>query len=235
MRGAIKERIREVKAIVFDLDDTLVESTVDFPKFKSLVIDRLVDHGESRGDYSLNETVVAIINRYESRLRKKGMPEKEIKRRIAELDKIMDSVEMERVSETAAYDGARKLLGLLRTNGIKVGVLTRGCHEYAKEALANTGLSGYVDALECRNSETKPKPDPEAYLKLVAALGVSKDETIFIGDHPLDAQCAANAGVPFIAVRTGDVPEEDLRKAGSVEVFTDIGEVARWLGDVLRE
>jgi len=235
MRGSIAERIREVKAVVFDLDDTLVESTVDFPKFKGLVIDRIVDQGENRNDYGPNESIVAILARYEARMKGKRIPEKEIRRRLAELDMIMDSVEMERVSETAAYEGARELLELLHLNGIKVGVLTRGCQKYANKALANTGLFRYVDALECRNSETKPKPDPEAYLKLVAALGVRKEETIFVGDHPLDAQCAANAGVPFIAVRTGDVPEESLRRAGSVEVFRDIGEFAHWLDEMLRE
>jgi len=229
MKRDIAKRIREVKAVVFDLDDTLVESTVNFPKFKGLVIDRIVDHGENRKDYSPDETIVAIISRYEARMRQKDVPEMEIKNRLAELDKIMDEVEMERVSETVAYDGARTILDLLHTSGIKIGVLTRGCHEYAQKALLKTDLLVLVDALECRNSNTKPKPDPEAYLKLVAALGVTKDETIFVGDHPLDAQCATNAGVPFIAVRTGDVPAENLRRAGSVEVFKDIGEFAEWL------
>jgi HAD superfamily hydrolase (TIGR01509 family) len=233
MKGDIAKRIREVKAVVFDLDDTLVESTVDFPKFKGLVIERIVSHGESRKDYGPNETVVAMINRYEARMREGGVPDKEIKRRLAELDKIMDEVEMERVSETVAYDGAARLLELLRKNEIKIGVLTRGCDEYANKALSKTGLLGLVDVLECRNSDTKPKPDPAAYLKLVAELGVRKEETVFVGDHPLDALCAANAGVPFIAVRTGDVPEESLRRAGSVEVFKDIGELADWLSRIL--
>ena len=229
----ISKRIRDIKAVVFDLDDTLVESTVDFPKFKGLVIDRIVSYGETKSDYSPNETIVAIINRYEARLRERGVPDVEIKRRLAELDRIMDQVEMEKVSETVAYNGAKRLLALLRTSGIKIGVLTRGCHGYARSALLNTGLHELVDALECRNSDTKPKPNPEAYLRLVRTLGVKKEDTIFVGDHPLDAQCAANAGVPFIAVRTGDVAEDVLRRAGSVEVFQNVGELANWLERII--
>ncbi|MDD1767060.1 MAG: hypothetical protein LUQ27_00645, partial [Methanomassiliicoccales archaeon] len=114
MRKDIGKRIREVKAVVFDLDDTLVESTVNFPKFKGLVIDRIASYGEDRADYSTNETVVAIINRNEARMRRDGVSNAEMKRRLAELDKIMDEVEMERVSETAAYEGAHRLLKLLR-------------------------------------------------------------------------------------------------------------------------
>jgi HAD superfamily hydrolase (TIGR01549 family) len=233
MSRMLEERIRTVKAVIFDLDDTLVESTVNFPKFKHLVIERIASYGEDEKDYGLGETIVAIINRFEERMAKKGVPEKEIGRRLAELDKIMDSVEMERVSETVAYDGAAKLLGLLRKNGIRVGILTRGCREYAASALAKTKLAALVDEVECRNSETKAKPNPEAYLKLVAALGVRKDETIFVGDHPIDGQCAANAGVPFVSVLTGDVSEEALRRAGSVEVFDDVSRLADWLAERL--
>ncbi len=229
MNRGLEERIRTIKAVIFDLDDTLVESTVNFPKFKRLVVERIASYGEDEKDYGIGETIVAIINRFEERMVGKGVPQKEISRRLAEMDKIMDTVEMERVSETVAYDGAVRLLGLLRKHDIKVGILTRGCKEYASSALAKTKLADLVDEVECRNSETKAKPNPEAYLKLAAALGVRKDETIFVGDHPMDGQCAANAGVPFVSVLTGDVSEEALRRAGSVEVFEDIGRLADWL------
>jgi hypothetical protein len=39
--------------------------------------------------------------------------------------------------------------------------------------------------------------------------------------------------VPFIAVRTGEVPDDTLRKAGSVEVFDDIGTLFAWLKKLL--
>lgn len=228
MKRAIDLRIRTIKAVIFDLDDTLVESTVNFLKFKKLVIERIASYGERESDYNPNETIIAILNRFEERMHKQGLPDKELARRLAELDKIMDEVEMERVSETVAYDGAARLLRMLRQNGIKVGILTRGCEEYANAALVRTSLSDLVDAVECRSPDTKAKPNPEAYVKLVHALGVRKEETIFVGDHPIDAQCAANAGVPFIAVRTGDVSEAALKAAGSVEVFGDVSQMADW-------
>jgi HAD superfamily hydrolase (TIGR01549 family) len=225
---------REIKGVVFDLDDTLVESTVDYAKFKRLVIERLASYGEPRELYSPDETIVAIFGRFERRMREQKLPTAEVKRRLAELDRIMDSVELEHVSDTKEIRGALRLLHLLRDKGIKIGVLTRGCDEYARTALARTGMSGLIDAVECRNSDTPAKPNPEAYLKLVEALGLSKQETIFVGDHPIDAQCASNAGVPFVAVETGDVPEDDLRGAGCVAVFRDVGEMASWLENVLR-
>lgn len=224
---------KRIKAVVFDLDDTLVLSTVDYGKFKKMVIDRIVSHGEPRAMYRPDETVVAITARYDKRMQEAGLPDEERKRRLSELDRIMDEVEMERAPETRAIPGAVQLLELLRSRGIKVGILTRGCESYAASALSSAGLAGLVDAVECRNSETKAKPDPESYLRLVSRMGVGKGHTFFVGDHPIDARCAADAGVPFVAVGTGDVPSDDLRAAGCVAVFSDVGHMVQWLKNIL--
>jgi len=224
---------KEVKAIVFDLDDTLVLSTVDYGKFKRLVIDKVVSHGEPRTMYDPKETVVSIVSRYEKRMHDAGLPDEERRRRLADLDRIMDEVELERVAETKAIRGAVELLELLRNWGIKIGILTRGCQEYASAALSEAGLMQLVDAIECRNSETKAKPSPESYLRLTERLGVRKEETFFVGDHPIDAKCAANAGVPFVAVETGDVSSDDLRAAGCVAIFPDVGRMVEWFKAIL--
>ena len=233
MEGMIHKLPREVRAVVFDLDDTLVLSTVDYGKFKRLVIDKVVSHGEPRTMYDPKETVVSIVSRYEKRMHEAGLPDEERRRRLAELDRIMDEVELERVAETKAIRGAIELLELLRCRGVKIGILTRGCQDYATAALSEAGLMQLVDAIECRNSETKAKPSPESYLRLIERLGVRKEETFLVGDHPIDAKCAANAGVPFVAVETGDVSSDDLRAAGCVAVFSDVGRMVEWFKAIL--
>jgi len=226
---------RRIRAVIFDLDDTLVESTVDFTKFKRLVIQRIGTHGDDSSLYSPDETIVEIVARFEDRMRDRGVDENEIRTMLADLDRIMDGVELERVSETTAINGAVELLSFLREKGMKIGILTRGCEEYALTVLRITGMQTLVDKIECRNSNTKAKPDPDSYLNLVRMLGVPKEETIFVGDHPMDAQCAANAGVPFMAVQTGDVPEDVLKDAGSVEIFTDVKHMIGWFEKVLTD
>jgi len=237
-----RERIREptqmpstvhgvperIKAVIFDLDDTLVVSTVDYRKFKKLVIERIASYGNDASLYSPAETIVKILARYESLMKKQGLDSEVNRSRLSELDRIMDSVELEHVGDTRAIDGAARLLKMLRSKGIKIGLLTRGCHEYASSALRSAGLEMLVDAIECRNSESKAKPDPEAYLRVASRLGIPSDKTLFVGDHPIDAQCAKNAGVGFIAVETGDVPREALEAAGCVAVFKDVGHLVAW-------
>jgi HAD superfamily hydrolase (TIGR01549 family) len=227
--GLTEDRLpHTLKAVIFDLDDTLVLSTVDYAKFKRLVIERIGSHGEDTSNYSPKETIVSIMARYEDRLRRSGMSQEEIGQRTSELDRIMDEVELEKVGETRALAGAVRLLETLRARGFKIGVLTRGCHQYATSALRTSGLLELVDEIECRSPKTPAKPNPAAYLRLVERLGVAKRDTVFVGDHPIDAQCAKNAGVPFIAVETGDVPKDDLRAAGCIEIVRDVEELADW-------
>lgn len=216
---------RTIRGVVFDLDDTLVASTVDFGKFKRLVIERLVSFGEPREAYDFSETIVKTIARFEERMGARGTPDGEMRSRLAELDGIMDAVELERAHETEPLPGAKEALSALRERGVKVGVLTRACEEYAEKVLALTGMRELVDAIEPRNSQVRPKPHPDAYLRLAAKMGVRPEETVFVGDHPIDASCAARAGVAFIAVGTGDVPEGVMAEAGSAAFVADVGRI----------
>jgi phosphoglycolate phosphatase len=53
-----------------------------------------------------------------------------------------------------------------------------------------------------------PKPAPEGLLAAIRALGVSRGETLYIGDTVIDAKTAQSAGVDFAAVTTGTTPAE---------------------------
>jgi len=228
-------RGRRVKAVVFDLDDTLVTSTVDYVKFRRLIIERIALEGVDPGSYNDSENIVTLLRRYREWMEGTGTTEDEIVVRMAAMDRIMDAVEMERVDETRPIDGAREVLTLLKRKGIRIGILTRGCQEYAEKALSAAGLKDLVDAVETRNSTLRPKPDPESYFRIASILGVGKDETLFVGDHIIDADCAMNAGVPFVGVLSGSVSREVLLESGSVEVFETVGEMVPWLEEMLQQ
>jgi HAD superfamily hydrolase (TIGR01549 family) len=230
-----RSRPSRIKGVIFDLDDTLVLSTVDYVRFKTLIIRRIALEGEDVSDYSPEEGIIALIARFRRSMEGSGRSPSEVQAILHEFDQIMDDVELERADETKAIPGAAELLALLRDRGVKVGVLTRGCDRYARSVLRLTGMSDLVDAIECRNSDVPPKPSPEPYWRLVAQLGLQPEETIFVGDHLIDAKCARSAGVLFMGVRTGDLTEQELRDAGSTEVFTSVAEMMAWFDDALHD
>ena len=220
-----------LKGVVFDLDDTLVLSTVDYVRFKKLIIDRIALEGEDPDKYDPTEGIMRLIGRFRRSMESKGRSELETGRVLMDIEAIMDGVEMERVRETRGIPGAKELLQTLRERGLMIGVLTRGCERYATAVLEMTGMLDLVDEIECRNSEVPPKPSPEPYWRVVRRLGLEVGDTVFVGDHYLDAACAREAGVRFIGVRTGDLTDEQLRDAGSVEVLESVADMIAWFDD----
>jgi len=66
------------------------------------------------------------------------------------------------------------------------------------------------------------------------ALGqIDADEAIMIGDSRWDCEAAGRAGVPPVGVLTGGWSRGELREAGAVEVFEDLGAICSHLGEVL--
>lgn len=235
MRPGLSEKLRGVrlKGVVFDLDDTLILSTVDYTRFKTLIIERIASMGEDPTLYSPGDGIIVLMDRFAERMIALGWTEEEVGEALGEFEAIMDEVELERVAETREMEGARDLLEHLVSRGIRVGILTRGCLRYAEEALRLGGLREFVHALECRNSRMPAKPNPEPYWHLVERLGLRPEETVFVGDHLLDAACAERAGVPFVGVLTGDLAEEDLLGAGSVAVFPSVADMVPWFVGLL--
>lgn len=133
-------------------------------------------------------------------LREKGFSEKAIRGIMADVTKIMNQVELESVDSVTAADGAAETLKTLKAKGLKIGVITNGCREYAGKVLSNLGLDKYVDAVAARDDVENPKPEPEHAYYLLRLLGTSADETLYVGDHWLDAECARRAGLAFVLI-----------------------------------
>ena len=89
-----------IKGIVFDLDGTLVHSTIDFRKMKPRMIEYLASQGADKEQLSPRDLNVVIISKGERMLREKGIPEEEIKRILEHMEEIMNETEMESVAET---------------------------------------------------------------------------------------------------------------------------------------
>ncbi len=190
-----------LKAVIFDLDETLIHSKIDFKKMKLRIITFLQCVGVRRGlldDKMLN---VEIINAATENLRRKGFSEEEIQRVLAKAEKIMNQVELESVDGAITIDGVSETLEALKTKGVMIGVMTNSCREYTEKVLTKFGLMQQVDVIVARDDVNQPKPSPEHAFHMLRLLGVSADDAVLVGDHWLDAKCAKESGLKFILVR----------------------------------
>ena len=118
------------------------------------------------------------------------------------------------------------LLKALHGNGLKTGLLTRGCREYAEAALDVCGISGLLDGVVARDDypESEAKPSPKAMEHMAEQLGVRPDEILFFGDHTFDYQCARDSGSGFVAVLTGTFTYDDWKGIDGIEIYDSIGD-----------
>ena len=206
-------RWRSITAVIFDLDGTLIKSNIDFVKMKNMIIAYFRSLGVDSEDFSSSRPTFEIVQKGIELLRKK-LSEEIVSKARRHINEIMTDVEMEQVDSVSVIPGVSDTMRWLKEKGIKIGILTRSCREYALKSLNTTGLSKLVDFVAARDDINRPKPDPYQVIMLTQKLNVKLEETLMVGDHPLDALCAKNSNVRFIGVLTGSSDADAFKKIG---------------------
>ncbi len=110
---------------------------------------------------------------------------------------------------TVIYPDALKALPELRAS-LRIGIVTTKYHYRIEQILEKYNLSGLSDIIIGSEDVKFPKPAPDGILNAAAALGLHKNDILYIGDNVIDAMAAENAGVDFAAVLTGTSSVSDF-------------------------
>lgn len=195
----------KLKGIIFDLDSTLVQSHVDFPKMKKRIIKLLEGNGHPSDTLSpIDQTTVVIMEHAEHEWEEQGKPEEERQRLRDIITDYMNQGELEAVETLTEIPGVSKAVEKLKAKGLKLAILTRSHHEYAVEALKKTGMLDYFDFILGRGETPQPKPYREAIDYTVRRMGLTVDDVVMVGDHQIDYDSAKNSRCMFIGVNTGN-------------------------------
>jgi len=187
-----------LKAVIFDLDGTLINSAIPFKKMKSRIIKYLEDVGVTPGllnDGMLNFEITCIAVKD---LKSKGFSQQHIRKALDEVSSIMNEVELESYYDASLIPNVPETLKALKDQGLKLGLMTRSCREYAEKILMKFDLRKFFDVIIARDDVENPKPDPSHAIKLLEILNVSAEEALFIGDHWSDVECARRSGLSFV-------------------------------------
>lgn len=199
------------KAVIFDLDGTLVNSLEDLANSvnKGLLAVGLPTHNVEEYRYFVGNGRDKLIERAigNAALSEK---EKETVRTVYDEDYAIHSND-----NTCEYAGCTQLLENLTKMGIKTAVLTNKPQEFVAPILKKI-YPNYSFTLAWGNSNRfKTKPDPEALLAMLKELGISKNECLYIGDSDVDVFTANNAGVDMVGACWGFRGKDELIKAGA--------------------
>jgi phosphoglycolate phosphatase len=129
------------------------------------------------------------------------------------------------LDHTRPYPGVEKLLaGARRT----LAVQTNKPGEMARQILKGLGLLERF-ALVQGGGEAPKKPDPAGVQVILDRLGARPEDTVFVGDSPVDVATAKGAGLGLVAVTWGLSRREELLAAGAVHLVDRVEDLAPWL------
>ncbi len=212
-----------VKAIVFDLDGTLIDSVPDVRASLNHVLE-----GEGRRILSLDEVKETIghgaratIERALQATGSAGTPDMVD----ALLERYMEFYRQDPVKYTVVYPGVVEVLERLREDGVVMGICSNKPGESVALVLEALGFNKFFAAVTCGDNVPYPKPDGRHILLTLEKMGAGTGaDAVMVGDSETDIAAAIDAGVRSVAVTYGyaHVPYDDMGADVLIDRFADL-------------
>ena len=189
-------RFSEVRALVFDLDGTLIDSKLDL----ALSIDATLKH---MGRASLaHETIYSYVGNGAAVLVRRALGDTVTDAEAEEGHRYFLAYYREHMLDnTVTYPGVREALELLSRH--PMAVLTNKPVRFSERILEGLGLSRYFRYVYGGNSFETKKPDPEGINIILRDLAMAPREAMIVGDSDVDVRTARNAGTWACGVSYG--------------------------------
>ena len=188
-----------IKAALFDLDGTLVNSVDDLGRATDYVLE----------SYSISpkwtkEDYLSFVGNGAKKLLDRAF---EHKLSDNELNKALDLFRKKYneilLDNAFVYDGIKDALDKIKEMGVKLGVVTNKPHESAVKMVETLFGKDYFDVVVGATENKPKKPDPYMPRTALESLGVSADDAIFFGDSDVDIYTAKNAGIESVGCSWG--------------------------------
>ena len=188
---------RKIKAVVFDLDGTLLDTLEDLAAATNWALNR-----NGMPERALHE-VRAFVGNGVRRLIERAVPEgtdpSAFERTFADFKVYYVNHCQER---TCLYDGIAEMLGALQSHGYRLAIVSNKLQAGVDE-LYDLYFRDTVTVAIGERPELRRKPAPDMVLLALKELGVAADEAVYVGDSDVDLQTALNSGLPCLSVLWG--------------------------------
>ncbi len=199
-----------IKAVLFDLDGTLVNSLEDLADSTNYALGKLgfPTHKTDEYNYFVGDGIPKLIERALPESARTGETEKKC------LDIFMARYREHYHDKTYAYKNMPELVNFLRKQDVKTAVISNKAQEMAEKVVAK--LFGDVfDTVAGKREGYPAKPNPKLTLQIIKELGTEPNDCAFIGDSGMDMAVAVNAGALPIGVLWGFRTKDELIKNGA--------------------
>lgn len=221
-----------VKAVIFDLDGTLIEFRFDYRVVRAEVKQFLVSSGFPSSLFSINEGVFDMLKKVEVFMRNNGKNKDEIEDIREKALSIVEKFELEGVRQTSLIPGARETLEELKRMNLKLGLFTLNSSNATMQVLKRFRLEDLFEAVVTRESVSRVKPDTSHLQKVLMLLNVEPEEAVIVGDSVVDMKSAASLGAYAVGVTTGISTAKQLMNAGATCIITSLTDLPTLIKEI---
>jgi len=189
------------KAIIFDMDGTLVDSSITIVNAINYV----------RGKLDLKALETNLI------LEKVNDPDLDPAQYFYEVPAFTPQHEAwfsnyytdNHEKELQLYSGVEALLERLKNRGFKLAIATNSYRGSTTESLSHLNIIDYFQSLACYDDVGRGKPAPDMLEKNLKDLELNPEDTVFVGDSERDLLASKSANIDYIMINWGFSDYED--------------------------
>jgi phosphoglycolate phosphatase len=203
------------KAVVFDLDGTLLETLTDLAEAMntSLVHFGYKPHTVDAFRYFVGESVAVEARR--------ALPE--FARDIETVEKVAEYSQQIYAGcwhkNTRPYPGIPELLDDLQRRGLKLAILSNKIDKFTKTMVKKLLPHWQFEIVQGALSDVPLKPHPDLALRIINQLKISAEQFIYVGDSNIDMLTAVAAGMFPVGCLWGYRTADELLKAGAKKLI----------------
>ncbi|MCR8645496.1 HAD family hydrolase [Paenibacillus sp. N1-5-1-14] len=201
----------QLKGIVFDMDNTILRSRIDFQAMKNETYQFLVSNEILPDGYNLNDHTTSTL--IEEAIQTNRMSED----LHSEMWDIAKRHEVCGMHGADLEHGAVEVLHALKDKYL-IAIVTNNSVEAAEIALRENGILEYFDYIIGRELMKALKPSPDGYLRVLDEFKQSADEWLSVGDSWIDEKASIHAGIKFIAYRS----DQEILKQMNVHPIAEL-------------
>lgn len=204
-----------IKAVLFDLDGTLVDSLESIASASNKVLTelKLTPLPKENYKYYCGDGAADLVRRF---LRDGGDKDGQLFDKAYE--RYQEIFREDCTYKVTVFDGIQELIVRLKEQGIKVAVVSNKPHARTLDVITKLFGTDTFDVVLGQREGVKKKPDPSGPLEVTRILKVLPSECAFVGDTNVDMQTGTNAGMLRIGVLWGFRTREELEENGADEI-----------------
>ncbi|MEA1973404.1 MAG: HAD family hydrolase [Candidatus Cloacimonadota bacterium] len=201
-----------LKAIIFDLDGTLLNTLEDIADCTNLVM--------TKNNFPISDLKkynYFVGNGIEDMVRS-ALPKSERKKeRIVKkcTSQFADIYEDGWHNKTTIYDGISDLIDYINSQELKLAILSNKPDNFTKKTIDYFFDGIEFDAVWGKKEKYLLKPNPESALAMIRELEVKSEEVLYVGDTKIDMKTANNCGFCSVGVLWGFRTENELQENGA--------------------